>query len=140
MGLAPGEKIGPAGSSPGKKIGPVGSPPRKTNWAHRLHRNYVSKNNFPSDRSNFPFTQDFLSRAVRCGALALVPMDGEKIHRNYVSKSNFPFDRNNFPLTQDFLSRAVRCGAFAFVPVFFSTSGLVDHLRYSIMFKKNKNV
>ena len=136
MGLAPGEKIGPAGSSPGKKIGPVDSPPGKMNWDHRfvlrggalalvhmggekIHRKYVSKSNFPFDRSCFPLTQDFLSRAVRCGALALVPMDGEKIHRNYVSKSNFPFDRSNFPLTQDFLSRAVRCGAFAFVPGFF---------------------
>ena len=82
-------------------------------------RNYESKSSFPFDKSNFPLAQDFLSLVVRCGALALVPMGGEKIHRNCVSKSNFPFDRSNFPLTQDFLSRAVRCGAFAFVPGFF---------------------
>ena len=44
-GLAPGEKIGPAGSSPGKKIGPVGSLPGKTNWALL-------------DKNNFPWTQD----------------------------------------------------------------------------------
>ena len=71
-------------------------------------------------------THDFLSSAVRCGALALalVPMDGgKKLKESWIEKQFL--DKSNVFLTQDFLSSAVRCGALALSPVFFSIYGLI---------------
>ena len=107
-----------------KKIGPIGPPPGKNIGAidgeKKPKESYIGKQ-FLFDKSNFLLTHDFLSSAVRCGALALafVPIDGgKKLKESWIEKQ-FLFDKSNFLLTQDFLSSAVRCGALAFVPGFF---------------------
>ena len=76
-----------------------------------MYKFYVVRQ-FSSDESNFPLTQDFLSPAVRCGALAFVPAGGLKQSEGTMYQKQFPFDTTS-PLT----SCAVRCVGFC--PSFF---------------------